>query len=257
MLFKNILLLAGMALAIPVDKTTTVVESTTITSVVESVTVVPTSTVELPASTTEEIVPAPTEEVDTSKFDKVVLVDEKNGEKVEVLTADVDLSPVLEKEPQEKPVIPENEELEISTSVCSKDILIMGNKIKDDKACQTIYQACTTKELISIIIAYYTNPSPVSIEYIINDGVNKGSLTENCGNILVNSKIFHEDTTVIEPVAELPPVEKVTELYQDIPTEDALHEVKEEAILEVKPAVRDVFAKDGEDEIEENKKEIK
>jgi hypothetical protein len=249
MLFKNILLFVGMALAIPVEKT--VIVTTTVS-------LVPLETPEVPKQTAEIVEEAPTpneEEVDTSKFDTVVIVD--GSEKVEVLTAEVDLSPVLEKEPEETPVIPENEELEVDTSVCSKDLLLMGNKIDDEKACKKIYDACTQKELISIIVSYYNNPSPVSIEYTINDGVNKGAITENCGNVLVNSKIFHEDTTIIEPVAEIPPVEKVTDLNQDIPTEDTLHEVKEEAIQESKPVIRDTFAKDGEDEIEENKKEIK
>ncbi|OUM56498.1 hypothetical protein PIROE2DRAFT_67902 [Piromyces sp. E2] len=226
MLFRNILLFVGMALAIPVEKSP------------------------LPANTTEveTVVPPPSEEVDISNFDTVVLVDENSGDKVEVLTAEVDLAPVLEVDPAEKPVIPENEKLDVDTSVCSKDILLMGNKVDDNSACKDIYKACTQKELLSIILTYYERSGPVSIEYVINDGINKGSVTENCGNMLVNSKIFYQDTTIIEPAAEVPPVEKVTKLTQDLPKEDIPNVDLQETI---NAPAKDSFAGEGEDEIKD------
>jgi len=91
---------------------------------------------------------------------------------------------------EEPPFIPENEEPEVDTHICSRDLLLMGNKIEEHSVCDEIYDACTEKELISIIIYYYSKNSPVSIEYTIFEGMNKGSITEQCGNILINSKIF-------------------------------------------------------------------
>jgi len=242
MLFKNILLFVGMAVAVPVKTIT----STTTVSLVQLQTSAPEQVITFEHVVSEEpTVTSVNETVDTSNYDKVVLVDEKNGEKVEVLTADVDLNPVIE-DKEEEPIIPENEEPDVDTSVCSKDLLLMGNKIEEHSVCDDVYNACTTKELLSIIIAFYTKTDNVSIEYVINDGVNKGSVSENCANVLINSKIFHKETTVIEPVSELPPVEKITDLNQDIPAEAPLSAQDEAAVKKI-----DAFAEFGEDPIEE------
>jgi len=128
----------------------------------------------------------------------------------------------------------------------------MGNKVESHHVCDEIYDACTKKELISIIMYYYSKSSPVSIEYTINEGINKTSISEKCGNILINSKIFQDDTTVIEGDIETPEkAEKVTDINQDIPTEasDNEEEVKE---AEEQPELGDNYAEYSEDDIEEN-----
>jgi len=209
MLLRNILLFVGVALA--AKKTTVTVTTTAVAKATET------------------------------NYDTVVIVDNNSNKKVEVLTADVDLSPVIKK--KEKPEIPENKKPDVSTSVCSKDLLLMGNKIEKHSVCNGIYKACTTKELLSIMLGYYTKTEPVSIEYIINDGVNKGSVSEKCGAVLVNSKVFFENTTVIKAVEDVPPVEKIT---VDIPIEAPLSAQDQSAVKEI-----DRNAEFGEDPIEQ------
>jgi len=210
------------------------------------------------AAAEEEVVTAAAEEEDTKDAEEKTTkaAEEETTKTAEeesaTATAEESVTPVNPEEETEAPFIPENEEPDVDTTVCSKDLLLMGNKVESHHVCDDIYDACTKKELISIIMYYYSKSSPVSIEYTINEGINKASISEQCGNILINSKIFQEETTVIEGDIENPdPAEKITEINQDIPTEAAEKEddVKEE---DERPELGDNYAEYSEDDNEEN-----
>jgi len=226
------------------------------TTVIEDIT----DGVEIPdddAEKKEVIATAASEEIVTAAAEESVTADEvidtaAAEEEIVTAAAEESVTPVNPEEETEAPFIPENEEPDVDTTVCSKDLLLMGNKVESHHVCDEIYDACTKKELISIIMYYYSKSSPVSIEYTINEGINKASISEQCGNILINSKIFQEETTVIEGDIENPdPAEKITEINQDIPTEAAEKEddVKEE---DERPELGDNYAEYSEDDIEEN-----
>jgi len=224
------------------------------TTVIEDIT----DGVEIPdddAEKKEVIATAASEEIVTAAAEESVTADEvidtaAAEEEIVTAAAEESVTPVNPEEETEAPFIPENEEPDVDTTVCSKDLLLMGNKVESHHVCDEIYDACTKKELISIIMYYYSKSSPVSIEYTINEGINKASISEQCGNILINSKIFQEETTVIEGDIENPdPAEKITEINQDIPTEAPDDEVKEE---DERPELGDNFAEFSEDDIEEN-----
>jgi len=154
---------------------------------------------------------------------------------------------------EETPFIPENQEPDVDPTVCSKDLLLMGNKIDHTHACDEIYEACTNKELISVIMYYYSKDSPVSIEYTINENINKSAISEKCGKILINSKIFQEETTIIEGDIRNPdPVKKIVSLNQDIALEaPAAEKIKNEVEEKNDPKRGDEFAEFSEDEIVE------
>jgi len=146
------------------------------------------------------------------------------------------------------PFIPENEEIAVKyEDSCTKDHILLGNHVPSD-VCNDLYKACTTKELLAVIVYYYTKQAPVSIEYTINEGINKESISEGCGNVLVNSKIFQQETVIIPPVDEIEvePAEKIKKLTQDLPKEDIENIKREEQNRE-----GDEFAEYSEDHIED------
>jgi chemotaxis protein histidine kinase CheA len=162
-----------------------------------------------------------------------------------------DPTPTAREEPvptEVVPFIPENEEIAVQyEDSCTKDHILLGNHVPSD-VCKDLYKACTTKELLAIIVYYYSKQAPVSIEYTINEGINKQSISESCGSILVNSKIFQKETVIIPPVdeIEIEPVEKIKKLTQDLPKEDIENIKRDEQNRE-----GDEFAEYSEDQIEE------
>ena len=142
--------------------------------------------------------------------------------------------------------IPEKDEIPSELKyTCTKDHLILGNQVNTD-VCDEIYDACTTQELLSIIVYFYSKDSPISIEYSINEEMNKEMISEQCATALINSKIFFDETVKIAPLDEIPDVEKVTQLTQDLPTE-----ASEEHVIEPNLSP-DPYAEFSEDDIEEN-----
>ncbi|ORX42105.1 hypothetical protein BCR36DRAFT_587497 [Piromyces finnis] len=112
----------------------------------------------------------------------------------------VNISPVLKAE--RKAFIPENEGIKVNTKVCSKDLLVMGNKIENHNACKKFYNRCTTVELISIMLSYYGNSAFDSLEDAIKDGASKGAISRKCSSILIKNKIFLKDTQIIETIID-------------------------------------------------------
>jgi len=111
--------------------------------------------------------------------------------------------------------IPENNEiLPEYKDTCTKDHVILGNHVTTE-VCNDIYTACTTKELLSIIVYYYSKEIPVTIEYTINEGVNKENISEKCGAALINSKIFEKETTIISNFKKMPRIEKIPFKFLD------------------------------------------
>jgi len=191
------------------------------------------------------------ENADAEPADDAENADAEPADDAEAVTIAQATDAIVDEE--ETPYIPENEEPDVDPTVCSKDLLLMGNKIDHTHACDEIYEACTNKELISVIMYYYSKSSPVSIEYTINENINKSAISEKCGKILINSKIFQEETTIIEGDIRNPdPVKKIVSLNQDIALEaPAAEKVKNEIKENSGPRRGDAFAELSEDEIEE------
>jgi len=289
MLYKNVLALIGilgMALAIPVnrrDETVSLVELETAPNsgdVETQYIVIEHYVTDAPFADNEdaepvaEDVPAFENEDDRKAQFTPVVAEEDVIEGDENVEANVDENVEVEAEEtaeveteekvgiaeatdaivdEETPFIPENQEPDVDPTVCSKDLLLMGNKIDHTHACDEIYEACTNKELISVIMYYYSKDSPVSIEYTINENINKSAISEKCGKILINSKIFKEETTVIEGDIRNPdPVKKIVSLNQDIALEaPAAEKIKNEVEEKNDPKRGDEFAEFSEDEIVE------
>ncbi|ORX78083.1 hypothetical protein BCR32DRAFT_328657, partial [Anaeromyces robustus] len=149
-------------------------------------------------------------------------------------------------------IVPEIQEYpmeEKKANTCTRDLLMMGNNYATIDACDDIYNACTTKELLSIILIFYSQTTPVSIEYTIYDDMNKGHISEQCGSVLLNSKIFIDETTVIQPIDEIASVEKITTINQDLPK---VSSAVSAVIADDKKESSDPFAFDGEDPIEDD-----
>lgn len=250
MLLRNILALVcvlGMALAIPVEKNAGLKKGEVEVVVTDAEEIeIATPGVEKSKKAADVVtkVAKEAEPTEIAKSPEPTAVAEAEEEAATAVKADANAE-----EESGAPFIPENAEPDVDTSVCSKDLLLMGNKVEGHHVCDGIYNACTEKELISVIMYYYSKASPVSIEYTINEGINKGSVTEKCGNVLINSKIFKEGTTIISGDITTPdPAKKITMLDQDIPI--GVPDTKDSAIEAKKATLKDEFVEFSEDEIE-------